>query len=210
MIPKHAKLLAEGLQGAVGIDEAGRGPLAGPVVAAAVCLPLTARVAGLQDSKQLSAKRRERCYDQLIKEAWIGVGYCGPAEIDRYNILQASLMAMHRAVKKLGFTPELCVIDGCHTIAGLDVPQRTIVKGDQLCSNIAAASIIAKVTRDREMIAWDQHFPQYGFAQHKGYPTKQHRRALEAWGACCIHRRSFIGVEGVSPVREIRHNRPNP
>lgn len=183
----------------LGVDEAGRGPLAGPVVAAAVALSETADLPGLNDSKQLSERQREALFDAIIGSALAyGVGEASHHEIDRINILQASFLAMRRAIAVAcasGFTPELVLVDGNFRIpSGIDYPQQAIIKGDALSRNIAAASILAKVTRDRTMVAYHQQFPQYGFDGHKGYPTKHHRETLQRIGPCAIHRRSFRGV----------------
>lgn len=180
-----------------GVDEAGRGPLAGPVVAAAVSLPprpLPQELNHLNDSKKLSKTRRDALFDALTAYADIGVGLAEPAEIDRCNILAASLIAMQRAVNALPQTVQGALIDGpiaprlhCHTLP--------IIKGDQKSLSIASASIIAKVTRDRLMQVADRRFSAYGFAQHKGYPTRTHLRALDQYGICPLHRRSFAPVK---------------
>jgi len=175
----------------VGIDEAGRGPLAGPVVAAAVIFPQTIFIAGVTDSKKLSAATRERLYDLISKKALaIGVGSCGEKIIDQINILQATYCAMKQAIASLGIQPHHVLVDG-RLIPDLNIPQTAIPGGDGKCFSIAAASIIAKVTRDRLLIEYDRQFPQYGFAQHKGYPTKKHIQAIIKHGYCAIHRTSF-------------------
>lgn len=174
-----------------GVDEVGRGPLAGPVVTAAVILDPNNPIAGLADSKKLTEKRRESLVP-LIKEhalAW-AVGRAEPHEIDELNILQASLLAMKRAVEALTVTPGHVLVDGIHA-PQLTCPVTTIIKGDQSEPAIAAASILAKVARDQEMVALDTLYPGYGFAKHKGYPTKQHQQALLTLGVTDIHRRSF-------------------
>ena len=177
-----------------GIDEAGRGPLAGPVVSAAVILPDGADLPGIDDSKKLSPVRRNRLYDQLYGVACaIGIGVVDAAEIDRVNILQATLRSMALAVANLRPQPDHLLIDGIFTIA-TDLSQQAIKKGDSLSISIAAASIVAKVTRDRIMIQVDTLFPEFGFCQHKGYPTQQHRAALQRHGCSPIHRRTFKGV----------------
>jgi ribonuclease HII len=171
-----------------GVDEVGRGPLAGPVVAAAVILlrPL----GGLADSKILCAEERERLASQVRAEARIGIGAASVAEIDRINILQASLLAMRRAVLRLGCLPDLALIDGKHA-PELPCPVETIVDGDALVPAISAASIVAKVTRDREMLALHAADPRYGFDHHKGYATAEHLAAVSRHGYSAIHRRSF-------------------
>jgi ribonuclease HII len=180
-----------------GIDEAGRGPLAGPVIAAAVILDPQRSIDGLRDSKCLSAGRRERLYDEITQQAlaW-AVGRAEAAEIDRINILQATLLAMQRAVNALQPGAEYALVDGnrCPTLA---CPAQAIVRGDSRVAAISAASIIAKVTRDREMIELDACYPGYGLAQHKGYPSKAHLQALEALGPTPQHRYSFAPVRRV-------------
>lgn len=177
-----------------GIDEAGRGPLAGPVVSAAVILPDNADLRGIDDSKRLTPARRSRLYDRLYTVARaIGIGVVDAAEIDRINILQATLQAMAMAVSNLWPRPDHLLIDGTFTIA-YDIPQQAIVKGDSLSISISAASIVAKVTRDRIMGQVDILFPEFGFGRHKGYPTLTHRAAIRCHGCCPIHRRTFKGV----------------
>jgi ribonuclease HII len=177
-----------------GVDEAGRGPLAGPVVAAAVILDPENPIAGLADSKKLTEKQRENLF-VLIQEralAW-AIASADVAEIDELNILQASLLAMKRAVEALHLVPTLALVDG-NCAPKLICPVTTIIKGDQTEPAISAASILAKVARDREMVMLDQQFPQYGFAKHKGYPTKDHIAALELYGITVIHRLSYAPV----------------
>jgi ribonuclease HII len=177
-----------------GIDEAGRGPLAGPVVSAAVILPDGADLPGIDDSKKLTPARRNRLYDRLYAIAGaIGIGVVDTAEIDRVNILQASLRSMAMAVANLRPRPDHLLIDGIFTITS-DFSQQAIKKGDSLSISIAAASIVAKVTRDRIMVQVDTLFPEFGFRQHKGYPTRRHRAAIVRHGCCPIHRRTFKGV----------------
>lgn len=177
-----------------GIDEAGRGPLAGPVVSAAVVLPHGVDLPGIDDSKRLTPSQRGRLYDRLYTVARaIGIGVVDTAEIDRINILQASLQAMLMAVANLRPRPDHLLVDGIFTI-GLDIPQQAIKKGDSLSITIAAASIVAKVTRDRMMGQVDVLFPEFGFGRHKGYPTPFHRGAIRHHGCCPIHRRTFKGV----------------
>ena len=184
-----------------GIDEAGRGPLAGPVIAAAVILDPKRPISGLADSKLLTESKREALYERIITDCMAyGVGRAEPSEIDQINIHYASLLAMRRAVEALPFDPDECLVDG-KFIPEVAVKAQAIIKGDQKVAAISAASIIAKVTRDREMLENDKIYPGYGFAQHKGYPTQQHVRALAELGVCPIHRRSFKPVqESLIPV----------
>lgn len=182
-----------------GTDEAGRGPLAGPVVAAAVILTIEQRAAllqkGLNDSKKLSAKSRESLF---ILMGELGVIWraqaASPHRIDRMNILQASFWCMRRSVEKLRVRPELVLVDGSQKIPFLLTPQKSVIKGDSKVPAIAAASVVAKVLRDRAMLALDKKYPEYGFAAHKGYPSGFHREALERHGPCPIHRLTFRGV----------------
>ena len=177
-----------------GIDEAGRGPLAGPVVAAAVILPADLRIPGVNDSKQLSPETRERLFDIIMCQAVsVGVGMADAGLIDRVNILQATRHAMLEAVTKLSPQPDILLIDGISTIEST-LPQRTIKKGDSLSLSIAAASIVAKVSRDRLMRELDIVHPGYGFASHKGYGSVFHMEAIKTLGPCDIHRLSFSGV----------------
>jgi ribonuclease HII len=180
-----------------GVDEAGRGPLAGPVVAGAVILDVENPVAGLKDSKCLSASRRERLFDEIQEKAlaW-SVAYASVEEIDSINILQATMLAMRRAVGALRPTAEYALIDG-NRCPELSCPARAIIKGDSRVAAISAASILAKVTRDREMQVLDAKYPGYGLAQHKGYPSRAHIEALEMLGASPVHRRSY------APVRKL-------
>lgn len=189
-------LRAEGFSIICGIDEAGRGPLAGPVCAAACVLPADLELEGLNDSKKLSEKRREALYDQITAQAlaW-AVCLADEKTIDEINILQATFRAMRGAVSKLGLSPDLCLVDG-NQDPGLGLPTQTVVKGDGTCASIAAASILAKVTRDRLMVELDAQYPGYGFAAHKGYGTKAHYAAIDALGLCPIHRRSFLKNHG--------------
>ena len=176
-----------------GIDEAGRGPLAGPVVAAAVILPKDIFLPFLNDSKKVTEKRRDVLFDQIKQEAIAyGIGFASNALIDEINILQATYEAMREAISKLNKTPDILLVDAVH-IPGISIKQVGIVKGDAKSVNIAAASILAKVTRDRLMLEYDKIYPEYGFASNKGYGTAKHIEALKAYGACDIHRRSFIG-----------------
>lgn len=188
------KALAEGFLRVAGVDEAGRGPLAGPVISAAVILPSDFAVAEIDDSKKLSAKRRERLFDRITAEAVaVGIGVIGPDEIDRINILQAALRSMSIAVQALVSAPDHLLIDGKFTIAA-DISQEAIIRGDARSVSIAAASIIAKVTRDRLMVDYHGQYPEYGFSSHKGYPTKAHRAAVRKYGPSPIHRLTFKGV----------------
>jgi len=176
-----------------GIDEAGRGPLAGPVVAAAVILPKDIFLPFLNDSKKVTEKRRDVLFDQIKQEAIAyGIGIASNALIDEINILQATYEAMREAISKLNKTPDILLVDAVH-IPDINIKQVGIVKGDAKSVNIAAASILAKVTRDRLMLEYDKIYPEYGFASNKGYGTAKHIEALKAYGACDIHRRSFIG-----------------
>ncbi|MBK5930860.1 ribonuclease HII [Halochromatium salexigens] len=179
----------------VGVDEAGRGPLAGPVCAAAVILDPANNPLGINDSKQLSAPRRERlaCEIKASALAW-AVTFVEVAEIDRINILQAALLAMRKALEALSVAPTLALIDGNLCPSGLCCPAQAVVRGDQTSIAIGAASILAKVARDQAMQELDQRHPGYGFAQHKGYGTKAHLEALDRLGPCCEHRRSFAPV----------------
>ncbi len=192
---ERAILKAYGFKHIAGIDEAGRGPLAGPVVAAAVILRLNEAPAGIRDSKRLSAKKREALFDAIHSHAaGIGVGIVGPKKIDVLNIRQATLLAMKRAVDALPTVPEFCIVDGIDEIP-LSIPQSSLVGGDRRCLSVAAASIIAKVTRDRIMLDYHKKYPGYGFDRNMGYGTKQHREALIRLGPSPIHRRTFRGVE---------------
>ena len=176
-----------------GIDEVGRGPLAGPVVAGAVILKKDCGLLYLNDSKKLSEKKREELYDQIMEDAVsVGLGYNSPERIDEINILQATYEAMREAVSKLSPAPDLLLNDAV-TIPGIEIKQVPIIKGDAKSASIAAASIVAKVTRDRMMVEYDQHYPEYCFAANKGYGTAAHIEALKQYGPTPIHRRSFIG-----------------
>ena len=180
-----------------GVDEAGRGPLAGPVVAAAVILDDLKPIKGLADSKKLTALRRARLFDEIRARALCcSIAQASVEEIDHLNILQATMLAMRRAVEGLRLKPKLVLVDG-NRVPLLDIPAQAIVRGDALVSSISAASILAKVYRDRWCVDFDQQYPQYGFAAHKGYGTAQHLAALRAHGACPEHRTSF------GPVKEL-------
>lgn len=176
-----------------GIDEVGRGPLAGPVVAGAVILPKDCDILYINDSKQLSEKKREELYDVIIERAVaVGIGRVEPQRIDEINILQATYEAMRMAIKNLKVTPDILLNDAV-TIPGVDIRQVPIIKGDAKSISIGAASIVAKVARDRLMVEYDKQMPQYGFASNKGYGSKEHIEALKQYGPTPIHRRSFIG-----------------
>ncbi len=175
-----------------GCDEAGRGPLAGPVVAAAVILPYACDIDGLDDSKKLSEKKRDALYDVIVKKASAyGIAMASAAEIDEINILNASMLAMRRAVERLSIPADYALIDG-NTSRGFLIPTQTIIGGDGKSPSIAAASILAKVTRDRLCMELDRVYPAYGFAKHKGYPTKVHREAVRQYGLCPEHRKTFL------------------
>lgn len=178
-----------------GVDEVGRGPLAGDVVTAAVILDPDNPIEGLMDSKKLTEKKREALFPIIQEKALaFAIARCSVEEIDQWNILQASLIAMHRAVDALSVPPEYVAVDG-NKLPKWDYPSEPVVKGDALVPEIAAASILAKVTRDRELVAFDQQYPEYGFAKHKGYPTKAHMAAIEQHGICPIHRTSYAPVK---------------
>jgi len=194
--PYHyeARAWRAGLARVAGVDEAGRGPLAGPVVAAAVIIPPARRIKGLADSKLLAPERRQELFEVILARALaVGVGIVDHETIDRVNILEATRRAMLEAVARLAMPPELVITDFVR-LSRLPCPQRNLVDGDARCASVAAASIIAKVTRDRLMLEADQQFPEYGFARHKGYATPEHLAALDRHGPCPLHRRSFSGV----------------
>ncbi len=184
--------LDRGVRYLCGTDEAGRGPLAGPVVAAACILKPGVVIEGLDDSKKLTERKREKLFD-VIKENCLtyGIALCKPTEIDEYNILNASLLAMKRAADSLSVKPDLILVDG-NKARGFDSPAEAVVKGDGKSQSIAAASVLAKVTRDRLCSALDSLYPQYGFAKHKGYPTKDHMVAVYRYGPCPEHRTTFL------------------
>jgi len=191
MEPFEDEARAQGYQIIAGIDEAGRGPLAGPVVAAAVILPLGEKIKGLNDSKRLAPAQREKFFHLLFAQAeGIGVGIVEAPEIDRFNIWRATQKAMEEAIKNLPVCPDYLLIDGKLPLA-ISIAQKVIIKGDQRCQSIAAASIIAKVTRDHIMLNYHEIYPQYNFARHKGYATKEHLAAIRRYGCCPIHRHSF-------------------
>lgn len=176
-----------------GVDEAGRGPLAGPVCAAAVILPEGAVIEELDDSKKLTEKKREKLYD-IIKETAVAysVAYGTLEEIETVNILEATYLAMNRAIEGLSVKPDFALIDGNHIPRGIKIPCETIVKGDSKSMSVAAASVLAKVTRDRLMLEYDKKYPEYNFKKHKGYGTKEHTELIKQYGPCEIHRFSFL------------------
>lgn len=183
---------AAGFQTICGVDEAGRGPLAGPVCAAAVILPPHLQIPGLNDSKKLSDKRRRELFPVICEQALAyGIAFATEQEIDEINILQATFLAMQRALDRLEIRPDLALIDG-NRQKDFGLPVKTVIKGDSLSANIAAASILAKVTRDDLMVRQAEQFPQYGFEIHKGYGTKAHYAALEQYGPSPIHRMTFL------------------
>ena len=186
------EIYAEGFSLICGVDEAGRGPLAGPVYAAAVILPRDAVIEGLNDSKKLTEKKREALFDVITERALTyGIASASVEEIEKLNILNATFLAMNRAIDKLDPIPELALIDGNRS-TGIAMPSRCIVKGDSRCADIAAASILAKVSRDRYMLNLAEKYPQYHFEQHKGYGTKLHYEALREYGPSPEHRPSFL------------------
>ena len=191
LLERERELWADGFERVAGVDEAGLGPLAGPVVAAAVIFPPGGGLAGVDDSKKLTPRRREALAEEIKASALAcSVVQVGPLEIDRVNVYQAGLAAMRLAVERLAVRPQYLLVDG-REIPGLPLPQEKLIKGDSRCHAIAAASILAKTERDALMIGYDRTFPGYGFASHKGYPTAAHRDAIRALGPCPIHRRSF-------------------
>ena len=181
-----------GISPLCGVDEAGRGPLAGPVCAAAVILPRGIVIEGLNDSKKLSEKRREALYDEIVSRALAcGIAFASVEEIEEKNILEATFLAMNRAIGQLSVKPSLALIDGNRN-KGIAVPSRCVIGGDGKCADIAAASILAKVTRDRYMLQMAEDYPQYGFERHKGYGTAAHYAAIREYGPSPIHRMSFL------------------
>lgn len=186
-------LYENGNQYICGIDEAGRGPLAGPVVVAAVIMPKDSMIEGVNDSKKVSEKKREKLYEEITSTAiaW-GVGIIDQKEIDDINILNATKKGLTTALNQLDIKPNLILVDALKDIDTLGIPYMSIIKGDAKCYSIAAASIIAKVTRDRIMKQWDELYPQYGFEKHKGYGTAAHISAIKEYGICPLHRKSFI------------------
>lgn len=187
------QLRSKGFEFICGIDEAGRGPLAGPVVVASVIMPADSIIEGVNDSKKVSEKKREKLYDLILEEAIsYGVGIIGQDEIDDINILNATKKGLTMSLKELDKKPDLIIVDALTHIDTLGIPYESIIKGDAKCYSIAAASIIAKVTRDRIMREWDKVYPQYGFATHKGYGTAAHIKAIKEYGPCPLHRKTFI------------------
>ena len=185
-------LYANGMKAICGVDEAGRGPLAGPVCAAAVILPPHLEIPGLNDSKKLTDKRRRELYPVILEKALAyGIAFADHKEIDEINILQATYLAMERALAQLHIKPDIALIDG-NRAKDFGMPVQTVVKGDSLSANIAAASILAKVTRDDVMLELAESYPQYGFEVHKGYGTKAHYKALAQYGPCPVHRMTFL------------------
>jgi ribonuclease HII len=194
MVQEPWESIAVAPEKTAGCDEAGRGPLAGNVIAAAVILDPRKPITGLADSKKLSHKQRESLYETILSKALgVGIGSASPQEIDEINILQASLLAMTRAVESLPTKPEFVFVDG-NRCPRWSFPSLAVVKGDAKVASISAASIVAKVVRDRELLRLDEQYPGYGFAQHKGYPTAAHFAALESLGATPVHRLSFAPV----------------
>ena len=186
------EIYAGGVKLLCGVDEAGRGPLAGPVCAAAVMLPQNCLIEGLNDSKKLSEKKREALYDEILERAVsYGIAFATVEEIEEHNILGATFLAMNRAIARLDPKPELALIDG-NRCTGIQIPSRCIVGGDGKCADIAAASVLAKVTRDRYMLQMAEQYPEYGFEKHKGYGTKAHYAAIREHGPSPIHRPSFL------------------
>ena len=182
-----------GIKYVAGIDEAGRGPLAGPVVVAAVIMKPDSMIEGINDSKKISEKKREKLYDLILDEAIsYGIGIVDQKEIDEINILQATKNGLTEAIKQMEIKPNVILVDALNNIDTLKIPYQSIIKGDAKSYAIAAASIIAKVTRDRIMREWDNVYPQYGFASHKGYGTAKHILAIKEYGPCPLHRKSFI------------------
>ena len=186
-------LYEQGCNSICGIDEAGRGPLAGPVVVAAVIMPRNSMIEGVNDSKKVSEKKREVLYEQILQEAIsYGIGIIDQKEIDNINILNATKKGLTTAVQALTVKPDRIIVDALEHIDTCHIPYTSIIKGDAKCYSIAAASIIAKVTRDRIMRQWDEIYPKYGFAKHKGYGTKAHIEAIKEYGLTPIHRLSFV------------------
>lgn len=186
------KVHEEGFKYICGIDEAGRGPLAGPVVVASVIMPKDSMIEGVNDSKKISEKKREKLYDLIIDEAIsYGVGIISQEEIDEINILNATKKGLTNSINELKVKPEIILVDALTKIDTIGIPYRSVIKGDAKIYSIACASIIAKVTRDRIMKEWDKVYSQYGFSSHKGYGTAKHIAAIKEYGLCPLHRRSF-------------------
>ena len=194
-------LADKGYETICGVDEVGRGPLAGPVVAAAVIMPPSISIEGLTDSKKLSPRQRERIFEEIVEMGLVcAVGVIDHECIDRMNILKASLMAMRKAVMDLKQSPDIILVDGNYPIPNIEQPQFAVVGGDRQCQSISAASIVAKITRDRIMDRYEALFPSFSFAKHKGYPTSEHLEELREHGPSDIHRKSF------KPVAELVNN----
>lgn len=207
LLRNEKRLQKEGWIKIAGVDEAGRGPLAGPVVAAACILPAKVYFRGLNDSKQVKLEERERLFEDLTAHSGVkfGIGIEEVETIDRVNIFQASVLAMKKAIANLPEIPDYLLIDGKH-LPVFDIPAEAIISGDAKSASIAAASILAKVTRDRIMVALDAKWPQYGFAKHKGYATLEHRKAIKKWGLSPIHRKSFdMGLSPEQRTEEIEN-----
>jgi ribonuclease HII len=201
----ESSLCEKGYSRITGVDEAGRGPLAGPVVAAAVTIPPGVVIRGLDDSKKLTPARREELFDDIAASgALCTVGIIDNYTIDKVNILKASLMAMRKAVASLEQQPDFVLVDGNYTIPNLDIPQFALAGGDAICASIAAASIIAKVTRDRIMDKYQELYPEFSFSCHRGYPTRKHIEELREYGPTDIHRRSFRPVEEILRQSSLR------
>lgn len=189
----EANLYKKGFENICGIDEAGRGPLAGPVVVAGVIMPKDSMIEGINDSKKISEKKREKLYDLILEEAIsYGIAIIGQDIIDEINILNATKQGVTEVIEQLDIKPNLILVDALTHINTKGIPYDSIIKGDAKCYNISAASIIAKVTRDRIMREWDEIYPQYGFINHKGYGTAKHVEALKEYGPCPLHRKTFI------------------
>lgn len=189
-------LIKRGFRKIAGVDEAGRGPLAGPVVAAAVILPVKCKIKGICDSKKLNLRRREELFEEIVdSEAITAVGIMSHEEIDRFNILRASLMAMRKALLNLQQKPSFILVDGNQMIPKIEIPQMPVIGGDAVCQSVSAASIIAKVTRDRIMDKYQEMYPQYTFHEHRGYSTPRHLEELKKFGPTEIHRKTFRPVE---------------
>ena len=185
-------LINDGYKTICGVDEAGRGPLAGPVVAAACILPVDCEIEGLNDSKKLSEKKRELLFDEIKEKAVAySIAFATNEEIDRFNILNATMLAMIRAIEGLSVKADYAIVDG-NCVRNFPIPAMAIVKGDAKSPSIAAASILAKVTRDRLCLEMDEKYPEYNFKKHKGYPTKEHRELVIKHGPCPLHRRTFL------------------
>lgn len=185
--------LSEGYKYVCGVDEAGRGPLAGPVCAAAVILPDGLEIEGLNDSKKISEKKREQLFDVITEKAIAySIAFGTVEEIEQVNILNATFLAMNRAIEGLNIKPDFALIDGNRVPKDIKIPCKTVIKGDGKSYSVAAASILAKVTRDRLLLDADKKYPQYGFAKHKGYGTKAHYEAIKQYGICELHRPSFL------------------